>query len=89
MLFWLEYTSGKPYSFGRGNQLITNLKKKPSSSNQYELNYKSKAINDCSTFFRAAINANGWLVPRLFPLRDQKSSVTPTTMTACHGSSLE
>ena len=58
--FWLEYTSGKPFSFGRGNQLITNLKKKPSSSNQYELNYKSRAINDCSTFFRAAINAN-WL----------------------------
>lgn len=58
--FWLEYTSGKPFSFGRGNSLISNLKKKPSTSNQYELGYKQGAINQCSAFFRGAINAD-WI----------------------------
>lgn len=58
--FWREYTSGRNYAFGPGNDLISNLKKKPSSSSQGELRHKRRVIGECSAFFRHAINPE-WL----------------------------
>lgn len=75
--FWLEYTSGKPFSFGRGNQLVSNLKKKPSSSNQYELGYKTKAIDECSTFFRAAVSTEWMAEATLVPMPGSKTPGHP------------
>jgi hypothetical protein len=40
-----EYTARRGYSFSPTNQLIINLKKKPSESNSNELYYKSVAIS--------------------------------------------
>ncbi|MDG4903527.1 MULTISPECIES: hypothetical protein [unclassified Mesorhizobium] len=54
--FWREYTSGRDYSFGPGNDLISNLKKKPSTSNFYELKHKQRVIGECANFFAKAIN---------------------------------
>lgn len=48
-----EFTKGA--GFAGENQLITNLKKKPSSSNAAELNYKQKAIQQCAREFREAL----------------------------------
>jgi hypothetical protein len=58
--FWREYTSGRDYTFGPGNDLISNLKKKPSSSSQAELRHKQRVIGECSRFFRGAITTT-WL----------------------------
>lgn len=58
--FWREYTSGKGWSFSTTNQLITNLKKKPSQASGYELSYKRGAIAECARFYRGAIS-EGWL----------------------------
>jgi len=56
IFFWREYTSGRNYSFGPGNDLISNLKKKPSSSNVYELRHKQRVMDECARFFTTAIN---------------------------------
>lgn len=58
--FWREYTSGRDYSFGPGNDLISNLKKKPSQSNAYEIRHKRRVITECAKFFSQAINMD-WL----------------------------
>ncbi len=58
--FWREYTSGRNYSFGPGNDLISNLKKKPSTASAAELGHKRRVVTECSTFFRQAINPD-WL----------------------------
>ena len=52
-----EYTSGKNYSFSATNNLISNLKKKPTSWGQQ---YKATAIADVARDFAMVINA-GWL----------------------------
>lgn len=56
VFFWREYTSGRDYSFGPGNDLISNLKKKPSTSGYYELRHKQRVIDECAKFFTTAIN---------------------------------
>lgn len=58
--FWREYTSGRNYTVGPGNDLISNLKKKPSSSSSGELYHKNRVIGECSAFFRSAIRS-AWL----------------------------
>jgi predicted amidophosphoribosyltransferase len=58
--FWREYTSHRNYSFGPGNDLISNLKKKPSTANIYERKHKVRVIRECSAFFAQAIDAY-WL----------------------------
>jgi hypothetical protein len=57
--FWKEYTSGRDYRFGPGNDLINNLKK-PHTSSAAELRHKARVMAECSRFFRAAINQE-WL----------------------------
>lgn len=57
-LYLFEYTSGKNYAFSATNSLISNLKKKPSSSSDNELYYKGKAISAAN--LRQALNP-AWL----------------------------
>src|SRR5690606_35671744 len=65
--FWREYTSGRDYRFGPGNDLINNLKKKPHLASAAELRHKARVMAECSHFFRISINqdwlANATLVP--------------------------
>lgn len=75
--FWREYTSGRDYSFGPGNDLISNLKKKPSTSNVYELRHKERVIRECARFFTTAINPV-WLDSAVFvPIPGSKAIGDP------------
>jgi len=62
-----EYTSHRDYSFSTTNNLISNLKKKPSQAGQPHYWYKGQAIGICATSLAAALNpdwlANATLVP--------------------------
>lgn len=64
--YWREYTSGRNYTFGPGNDLVSNFKHKPTSS-AGALYHKRRVIGECSTFFRGSIRsdwlANAVLVP--------------------------
>lgn len=72
--YMLEYTSGKDYSFSKTNQLILNLKKKPSKkSNPAEYKHKEQAISKCSALFSEAID-HGWLkIATLVPVPPSKA----------------
>lgn len=54
-----EYTSGQNFAFSDTNNLISNLKKKPSSS-EAQLRYKRGAINRCAGDLAKALNPR-WL----------------------------
>jgi predicted amidophosphoribosyltransferase len=58
--YLFEYTSGQRYDFSRTNQLISNLKKKPSLRHRADYRYKQVAINQCAMHFRTALN-HQWL----------------------------
>ncbi|MDP8250691.1 hypothetical protein [Pseudochrobactrum saccharolyticum] len=70
--FWREYTSGRNYLFGPGNDLISNLKKKPSISNVHELRHKERVIAECSQFFSTAINMDWLKTAVLVPIPGSK-----------------
>ncbi len=46
--YLVERTSKRGFSFSNANQLIENLKKRPSTSNGAEMDYKAGAIRACS-----------------------------------------
>lgn len=71
--FCHEYTSHKNYSYGKTNNLISNLKKKPSQSNVYEKKYKALAIAECADFFSKAINPKWIKDATLVPLPPSKA----------------
>jgi hypothetical protein len=58
--FLFEYTSGKDFNFSATNNLISNLKKKPSRSGLAEYRYKLGAMSQCSKWLNGAINPD-WL----------------------------
>lgn len=58
--YLFEYTSHRGYTFSSTNQLISNLKKKPSTSGQLGYHYKAGAIAKCARQFGAALNPD-WL----------------------------
>lgn len=58
--YLFEYTSHRGYSFSSTNQLIANLKKKPSTAGQQSYHYKGRAIATCGRHLGAALNP-GWL----------------------------
>jgi len=62
-----EYTSHRDYSFSATNNLISNLKKKPSQAGQAHYKYKGHAIGRCAQALGAALNpqwlGNATLVP--------------------------
>ena len=60
-IFYLyEYTSGRDYTFGTANNLISNLKKKPSRRHRAEYQYKVRDMQECATLLAGAIN-HAWL----------------------------
>lgn len=65
--YLFEYTSRRGYSFSSTNQLISNLKKKPSTAGQPGYHYKARAITTCGQHLGAALNpawlADATLVP--------------------------
>lgn len=58
--YFLEYTSGRNYSFSKANDIVSNLKKKPSNSGRADYKYKLLVMQQASATFRAALNAD-WL----------------------------
>lgn len=66
-LYLYEYTSGRNYAFSTTNNLISNLKKKPSQAAQPGYHYKARAILNCAQALGQALNpdwlGNATLVP--------------------------
>lgn len=58
--FLFEYTSHRDYSFSQTNNLISNLKKKPSQAATSGYHYKTRAIATCAQSLAAALNP-AWL----------------------------
>jgi predicted amidophosphoribosyltransferase len=72
-----EYTSHKNYSFSSTNQLISNLKKKPSQSAHPSYYYKGRAIADCGRFLAATLNPEWLQDATLVPVPGSKASNHP------------
>jgi hypothetical protein len=75
-LFMYEYTSGRDYSFSATNNLINNLKKKPTAS-VAQLRYKAGAIDQCATALREALNPEWLNVATVVPIPGSKSADHP------------
>ncbi|MGB8182091.1 MAG: hypothetical protein WCF13_06965, partial [Stellaceae bacterium] len=60
ILYLYEYTSGRDYTFGAANDLISNLKKEPSRAYRPEYRYKIAAMQRCAGDLAQAINP-AWL----------------------------
>lgn len=75
-LYLFEYTSGRDYSFSATNNLINNLKKKPTAS-AAQLHYKNEAINKCALDLRAALNPKWLDAATIVPVPGSKASSHP------------
>lgn len=75
-LYLYEYTSGRDYSFSATNNLINNLKKKPTAS-AAQLRYKAGAITACSTDLRTALNPRWLDVATIVPIPGSKAANHP------------
>lgn len=71
--FLFEYTSHRGYSFSATNNLISNLKKKPSESNRPGNHYKGQAIAQCAVHLRGAINPDWLATATLVPAPPSKA----------------
>lgn len=76
-LFFYEYTSGQTWAFSQTNNLISNLKKKPSTSSQGELYYKGRAIARCAADFRGALNLEYLKTATIVPVPCSKTKDHP------------
>lgn len=72
-LFLFEYTSGRDYKFSDTNDLISNLKKKPSLRYTQAYRHKLKAIDKCAAYFEAAINIDALKEYTLVPIPPSKA----------------
>lgn len=59
-LFLFEYTSHRDFKFSETNNLISNLKKKPSTAAKPGYHYKERAIASCAKAFSKTLNGK-WL----------------------------
>jgi hypothetical protein len=75
--FLFEYTSGKDYKFSKTNQLISNLKKKPSRAHLPEYRYKRNAMRDCATSFGEAMSPDWLKAATLVPVPSSKARGHP------------
>ncbi len=71
--FLFEYTSHRGYSFSATNNLISNLKKKPSESNRPGYHYKGQAIAQCAVHLRGAIHPDWLATATLVPAPPSKA----------------
>jgi hypothetical protein len=67
-LYLFEYTSRKRYDFSATNNLISNLKKKPSTSGTYAYRYKGVAIKECIDHLAGALRADWLAIGTLVPI---------------------
>lgn len=72
-----EYTSHRDYSFSATNNLISNLKKKPSQADQSHYRYKSQAIETCGRVLGAALNPVWLACATLVPVPGSKVTGHP------------
>lgn len=70
--YLFEYTSHRGYSFSGTNQLIANLKKKPSAAGQQGYHYKGRAIAACARHLGAALNPDWLAQATLVPVPGSK-----------------
>lgn len=75
--YLFEYTSHRDFSFSATNRLIINLKKKPSRSNQNEMWYKRKAIEQCAQTLRTTLNPRWLKAATLVPIPGSKTAGDP------------
>lgn len=75
--YLFEYTSRRGYTFSSTNQLIANLKKKPSTAGQQGYHYKGRAIARCGRELGEALNP-AWLArATLVPVPGSKAQGHP------------
>ncbi|MDI7862381.1 hypothetical protein MRS76_10465 [Rhizobiaceae bacterium n13] len=70
--FIFEYTSQRNYSFSQTNNLISNLKKKPSQSHLPGYGYKQQAIAKSAQCLAAALNREWLQTATLVPIPGSK-----------------
>lgn len=75
-LYLLEFTSRQGYGFSKANQLIANLKKKPTAS-AAELDYKRGAIRMCAQGLRDALDPDWLAQATLVPIPGSKAAGHP------------
>lgn len=75
--YFLEYTSGRTYSFSQANSAISNLKKKPSSRDRPDYKYKLEVIRTASNTFRSALNHEWLRQATLVPIPGSKARAHP------------
>lgn len=75
--YLFEYTSHRGYSFSSTNQLISNLKKKPSAAGQPGHHYKGRAITTCGRHLGAALNPAWVAEATLVPVPGSKAAGHP------------
>ncbi|WP_313553125.1 hypothetical protein [Brevundimonas sp.] len=71
-----EYTSGRDFSFSQTNDLINNLKKKPTAS-AAQLRHKDRAIGVCGEALRVTLNAEWLRTATIVPAPPSKSPAHP------------
>jgi hypothetical protein len=76
-LYLYEYTSQRDYSFSTTNNLISNLKKKPSQAGQPGYQYKARAILSCAQALGQALNPNWLATATLVPIPGSKAAGHP------------
>lgn len=76
-LYLYEYTARQNYAFSFTNNLISNLKKKPSHSQKPGYHYKAKAIAICASDIRQALNPTWLEMATLVPVPGSKAIGDP------------
>jgi predicted amidophosphoribosyltransferase len=71
--YLFEYTSHRDYSFSQTNNLISNLKKKPSQAGQPSYQYKGRAIAMSAQCLAATLNPNWLQIATLVPVPGSKA----------------
>ncbi len=75
--FLIEYTSGKRYDYSKANDLISNIKKKPSTKNTAQWKYKIGVMNACSNALGKVLNPDWLKEATLVPIPPSKAKDDP------------
>lgn len=70
--FLREYTSGQNFKFSTANNIISNLKKKPSKSHLAEYSHKIRAMKECAEELSGAIHIDWLKTATLVPVPSSK-----------------
>lgn len=75
--YFLEYTSGRDYTFSQANGIISNLKKKPSLRGRADYRHKLRVMREASVTFRGALNPDWLADATLVPVPGSKCRDDP------------